>query len=27
MLRRAAQSDTPRFHGIKSFCANSSALV
>ena len=27
MWRRAAQSETPRFQGMKSFCASSSALV
>jgi hypothetical protein len=27
MLRRFAQSETPRFQGMKSFCASSSALV
>jgi hypothetical protein len=27
MLRGAAQRETPRFQGMKSFCASSSALV
>jgi hypothetical protein len=27
MLRGGAQSETPRFQGMKSFCASSSALV
>jgi hypothetical protein len=27
MLRGAAQRETPRFHGMKSFCASNSALV
>jgi hypothetical protein len=27
MWRRGAQSETPRFQGMKSFCARSSALV
>jgi len=27
LRRSGAQSDTPRFQGMKSFCASSSALV
>jgi hypothetical protein len=26
-LRSSAQRETPRFHGMKSFCASNSALV